>query len=200
MTRWNIINYFIKKYNYKSYLEIGTFRDECLSEIKCEHKTGVDPAPAIRIEGSCNLFYELTSDDFFSLNRRGYDIILIDGLHHSKQVIKDGDNALLVLNEGGTIVVHDCKPQHKNTQVVPIPQVIGGWNGDVWRAWMYFRKYENLRMFVINQDEGCGIIRRGKQINPIELKHQEVTYEEFAENRELWLNLINFNNVEEWLK
>jgi len=130
MKRFDIINHFIKKYNYKSYLEIGTQLDRCIVEVKCEHKTGVDPSPEHRIEESCDWFYELTSDEFFATNKYGYDIIFVDGLHHSNQVIEDINNALLVLNEGGTIIVHDCNPLSELSQRVPMPHV-EDWNGDV---------------------------------------------------------------------
>ena len=100
MERKDIINHLIKKYDYKSYLEIGVRDpDATLNHIQVDIKDGVDPA------GNCN--YPIPSDDFFeqiSINKK-YDIIFIDGLHLEYQVTKDIQNSLKHLNEGGTIVM-----------------------------------------------------------------------------------------------
>ena len=41
--RWDLIDYLIKKYDYKDYLEIGCDKDQLFSRIKLENKIGVDP-------------------------------------------------------------------------------------------------------------------------------------------------------------
>ena len=58
----------IKKY--KSYLEIGTFKDELFNEIICEKKVGVDPFSGGTVRK--------TSDEFFSTNNQKFDCIYID--------------------------------------------------------------------------------------------------------------------------
>jgi len=167
--------------------------------VECFFKTGVDPKPKRRIEGSCDEFYQLTSDEYFATVDFGYDIIFVDGLHHSEQVIKDIENALTRLYDGGTIVVHDCRPLSKVAQEYPMPQTTT-WNGDVWRAWLDFRTRDDFSMFVVNEDHGCGIIQRGKQHNKLKLDHESISYDQFSENIESWLNLIEFKDIDKWLK
>ena len=95
MYRFDIINHFIKKYNFKNYLEIGVFNGECIEAIDIFHKDGVDPGVEGVVHPKVN--YPITSDEFFELIKDEdikYDIVFIDGLHHSDQVIKDITNSL----------------------------------------------------------------------------------------------------------
>ena len=183
MKRTDIINHLIKKNNYKRYLEIGVRNpDENLNKITVEHKDGVDPA------GNCN--YPIPSDDFFNqldVDIR-YDIIFIDGLHLDYQVEQDITNSLKHLNEGGTIVMHDCSPIKEEHQVEEY--VVGKtWNGTTWKAYVKFRMIdENLSMYVVDADHGVGIITKGKQT--LYPKSDVLDFKLLDENRKEILNLI----------
>ena len=61
----------------------------------------------------------MTSDEFFEQNKEKFDIVFIDGLHHSEQVYKDILNSLNILNEDGTIICHDMNPTEEFRQIVP---------------------------------------------------------------------------------
>lgn len=176
-SRLHILQHLIDKRHYTSYLEIGCYHDYVFSRISIP-KVGVDPA-----SGGTK---RMTSDAFFAENRATFDLILVDGLHHRDQAITDIDNALRVLNSGGTIVVHDCNPQSLNAQIVP--RRVNKWNGDVWKAWMHFRKRPDLRMFVVDVDEGCGVIQAGSQ-QPVPDYTED--YHDLARHRREWLNLIS---------
>ena len=90
----------------------------------------------------------MTSDDFFKDNKEKFDTIFIDGLHIDEQVQKDIENSLNALNEGGTIVMHDCKPLSEEAQIFPRIQI--AWNGDVWKAWLKTMiKHDDLSMYVV---------------------------------------------------
>ena len=187
MTRTEIINLFIEKNNYKSYLEIGTQNGKNFEAIKCAHKVGVDPEPMSKAT------HHQTSDEFFKTNEDVFDIIFIDGLHHAEQVISDIANSLLNLKKGGTIVCHDINPTSEKMQQVPRIQT--EWTGDCWKAFMQFRENKKtLKMFVVDTDYGVGVIQRGKQ-ETVNIDC-ELTYENFVANRKEWLNLIS---VEEFL-
>jgi hypothetical protein len=188
-----ILNTLVEKYNYQSYLEIGQgTRTNNFDWINCKIKIGVDP------DRSLNAAYQITSDEFFAVNNDSYDLIFIDGLHHADQVMRDIINSLNVLTENGTILVHDCNPADKKMQMVPrIAEA--GWTGDVWKAWAELRATrDDLIMYVIDADYGCGVIRRGKQ-ELIDLP-EILTYEFFNENRERILNLIDVNSFLNGLK
>jgi len=183
MKRTDIINHLIKKNDYKRYLEIGVRNpDENLNKIIVEHKDGVDPA------GNCN--YPIPSDDFFNQldGDVKYDIIFIDGLHLDYQVERDITNSLKHLNEGGTIVMHDCSPIKEEHQVEEY--VVGKtWNGTTWKAYVKFRMTdENLSMCVVDTDHGVGIITKGKQT--LYPTSDVLDFKLLDENRKNILNLI----------
>ena len=61
-----------------------------------------------------------TSDEYFESIKDTevkYDIIFIDGLHHNEQVLKDVENSLKHLSEGGSIVCHDCLPSEESRDI-----------------------------------------------------------------------------------
>ena len=122
--RWDMIEYLIKKNNYKKYLEIGCDRNQLFSRINIQNKVGVDPASGGNVRE--------TSDNFFEKNKDMFDIIFIDGLHIYEQVKKDILNSIKYLNDEGVILIHDCLPDSMAKQAVPRYKM--QWNGDVWKA------------------------------------------------------------------
>lgn len=96
MTRSEIINEFIKKYNLTSYLEIGTRDRENFDKIECKEKICIDPAP---VEGYV-VDFKMTSDEFFKVCGKTFDCVFIDGLHEGHQVYKDIINSLNLLKKG----------------------------------------------------------------------------------------------------
>jgi hypothetical protein len=196
MKRTDIINHLISTYNYQSYLEIGVgMHGENISRIIVDKDSivGVDPNPDYKSATHC-----CTSDEFFSTNQKKFDIIFIDGLHTTDQVDKDISNSLTFLNDGGTIVLHDCNPE-KEENGAPIhgPNVLH-WNGDVWKSIIKVR-YNNptLSVSVVDTEFGCGIIQRGSQVLyrsvPLETC---LTWEYFNIHRKELLNLISISEFE----
>ncbi len=195
--RTDIINMLIQKHNYQDYLEIGidegyNFQD--VVEIS-GNKHGVDP----NLEATGQVTHRVTSDEFFKNTTDTYDIIFIDGLHEAVQAHRDALNALLLLREGGTLLMHDCSPPRKDFQVVPQPEGADLWCGDVWRAWLRLRQRPDLYMEVVDIDWGVGIIQRGTQ-TPIQKGAEDMTYEQFNADRTQLLNLVPANYVmKRWL-
>lgn len=190
LERTDIINYFISKYDYKTYLEIGVLNPNInFNKITIDNKTGVDPN-VVGVE------YVMTSDVFFMQNKKMFDIIFIDGLHESEQVYRDIRNSLNVLNVGGTIIMHDCNPTKEIIQLVPQIQA-GEWTGDCWKAFVKFRcETTNYNTFVINTDYGVGIIKESKKkLMPL-IINETLTYSNLNKNRKKWLNLIDCENIE----
>lgn len=187
MKRYDIINTLIKKNNYISYLEIGIQSGNNWKRINCENKIGVDPDPDVQTT------YNLTSDDFFRLRKEfTFDCIFIDGLHTAEQVERDILNSLNVLNEGGIIVCHDMLPFDEKSQIVP--RVQKQWVGDCWKAFVKLRyERDDLEMYTIDTDCGCGIIKRGKQEKIDRLVDN---YQDFDKNR---YKLMNIVSVEQFL-
>jgi predicted O-methyltransferase YrrM len=200
MNRIEIINVLIAKNNYKSYLEIGVQAGHCFAAIDCKTKVGVDP------DKRSAATHKMTSDYFFNALEKDhtwlfqgakkkpkFDIIFIDGLHHSEQVIKDIENSLKALNNGGTIVMHVCLPTSKRMQEIPLQEQCE-WTGDTWKAFLRMRENQDLEMNVVDCDWGCGIIRPGKQ-TPFNVLNP--TYEGFEVNKKTWMNIISVDQFKE---
>lgn len=188
ITRTDIINYLIKDRKLKSYLEIGVDTYFNFDKIVCPSKICVDPGPVKKSDW----LYNMTSDDFFKMNVLKYDLIFIDGLHHSGQVEKDIVNSLKALNPGGFIVLHDCSPKEEIHQKVP--RETRCWNGDVWRAFVGFRQeYPEYKSYCIDTDFGCGVIEYGDAAVKTGFS-SPISYKEFSSNRKALLGLIAPSN------
>ena len=190
MRRWDIVNTLIEKINAKKYLEIGIANNENFSKINCDYKVGVDP------DKNVECTHNVTSNEFFANNTEIFDVIFIDGLHHASQVYEDIQNSLNCLSSNGYIVCHDMNPTKEAIQRVP--RETDEWTGDCWKAWIKFRmENENLNMFVVDTDYGCGVISRGNQ--DLLSITTDITYNNLDNNRETWLNLISIEEFKECL-
>jgi len=190
--RFDIINYLIEKYKLVNYLEIGVFQGENIRKVKAPHKDGVDPGAEGYVVPEVN--YPMTSDDFFDLikghDEIKYDIIFIDGLHHTDQVEKDIKNSLNHIVDGGFIVLHDCNPVSYEAQLVPRQTI--AWNGDVWKAFVDFKAhYPKMECSVIDTDFGVGVIKVGERI--VTFQDNIWTWDYFNNNRKTLLNLITWD-------
>ena len=194
MTRTEIINGLIEKNNYNSYLEIGVNTPEQPGYnwvgVKIHLKHGVDP--------NVNTTYKMTSDEFFdNYISQKYDIIFVDGLHLHEQVYRDIVNSLSNLNENGVIVVHDCNPITEITQ--RRERASDAWHGDVWKAIVQLRiENPNIEINTVNTDEGCGIIKKGKQkLLSVSENENYYDYGFLEKNRETAINLISIETFKE---
>jgi hypothetical protein len=186
--RIQILQEIIDFKNYKSYLEIGTFKNEVFNKIKCEKKVGVDPVMGGTVRD--------TSDNFFFNNSEKFDIIFIDGLHEYHQVKKDIENSINSLNEEGIILIHDCLPINYYAQAVP--RCVYEWNGDVWRAFVEVRTKDNLDSFCCYADEGIGVIKKRKNTNKLLTNFTDfskIKYNYFFYNYKELMNLKEFNKI-----
>lgn len=194
--RWDIINYLIEQNKYINYLEIGVNDALCIRKVKALHKDGIDPYPGSEVGGGVypEINYPISSDEFFELlkgHNIQYDLIFIDGLHHSEQVDKDIKNSLNHLQPNGTIVLHDCNPPEYDIQVVP--RKTGIWNGDVWKSIVKVRcTNPNLSISTVDADWGVGVLQFGEQelYTKASLK-QSLDYFYFDKNREDLLHIIS---------
>ena len=194
-SRFEILQKIILRKNYKSYLEIGCDKNLLFSKISIDNKIGIDPKQGGTIR--------ITSDDFFKINNKKFDIIFIDGLHTADQVEKDILNSINHLSEKGTIVLHDCNPpteDHARAEYYNFNTPAGGiWNGTVWKSIYKFRSLRpDLHVCVADCDWGVGIIRRGQQ-KLSEFNNPYYEYSVFSKNRKEHLNLISPSDVDKWI-
>lgn len=108
-TRTDVINYFIKYRNYRTYLEIGVDDGINFMNVDCSEKIGVDPSFAKLHTSARPYCVRMTSDEFFNSipTDQLFDIIFIDGDHTYEQVVKDIANSKKHLSVNGVIIMHD---------------------------------------------------------------------------------------------
>jgi hypothetical protein len=193
--RTDIINKLIQRFGYTSYLEVGTQDPNSnFNKINIPNKVSIDPFPRGTVT------FVGTSDEYFESIDESvkYDIIFIDGLHHSDQVTKDIENSLKHLSENGTIVCHDCLP---TTEKMQLREDHGGeWTGDTWKAIAELRTTRtDLDIRVVNTDYGCGIIRRGTQEVYKPTSPDYLTYDYFKDNKYDMMNSVSPQHFIEWL-
>tara|TARA_B100001248_G_scaffold260909_1_gene250493 strand:+ start:2044 stop:2751 length:708 start_codon:yes stop_codon:yes gene_type:complete len=168
------------------YLEIGcddnfVFNSLILPD---ENKIGVDPKRG----GN----HRMTSDEFFSQNKKNFDVIFIDGLHHYKQCQKDVINSLKFLNMDGYIFIHDLLPLDWKMELVP--RIQGHWNGDVWKVGYELSKIKNLEFRIANIDSGIGYLKKRSEIKYIKLP--ELLNKRFKDYLNIYNELPLINPIE----
>jgi hypothetical protein len=180
--RKDLINFFIQQYDYTSYLEIGVkSQSKTFNHIQCIQKEGVDP-------NGCTT-HKMTSDNFFQMINRSkkWDIIFVDGYHERPQVIKDIENALLHLNDNGTIVCHDVNPRE---EWLLGPEFC--WNA--WEAFAYLRSTRSdLEMHGVTFDH-LGFIRFGTQ-ELYDSNKIEYTWKYLDANRKVLMQELTNNEI-----
>lgn len=184
MTRTEVIQRMIDFRGFKTYLEIGSYRNENVKNLKIDQKVTVDPDP------DAYATYQMTSDQYFAENDEKFDIIFIDGLHEHSQVWRDIRNSLGHLNQNGVIVMHDCMPKSEKMQVWDNKSHQSEeWTGDTWKA--YYKAYGELsyKVYVVDTDYGCGVIdtsEKYKEDINWKVDMEKLKYEDY-------LDLINRN-------
>ena len=181
--RWDLIEYLIKKNNYKNYLEIGCDKNQLFSKVNIDNKIGVDPVSGGNVRK--------TSDDFFKENKSNFDIVFIDGLHTYEQVKKDILNSVNCLLDEGTILVHDCMPDSLGKQAVPRYKM--QWNGDVWKAIVDLRQQENLEIYTCEIDQGIGVISKKKNTSILKLDKpiNKLKFKDYFNNYKEYMRVIS---------
>jgi len=218
MRRWDVINWLIKKYGYKDYLELGCVGRPDIpmpnfKKIIAPNKAGVDT------KGRPT--YRMTTDAFFGQLKADimYDIVFIDAEHIAETVMRDIDNSLRHLREDGTLVLHDCNPPtqaHSVRLEADAPHKVGQdgvgyyvWCGTVWKGFVMTRLFRrDLQCRCVDTDWGCGIIQRGEWLphdgpeahQAEDAVWEHLTYQLFANNRENLLNLITVEEFKEIYK
>ncbi len=208
--RSSIIRYLAHRYNYRRYLEIGCEYEKNFGLFKngtFDVAVGVDPF----LGGTLRM----DSNEFFAQNTATFDLIFIDGLHEAHQLYLDVENALRVLSDGGTIVLHDCHPSHRGYAEFPRSEVDADyyWNGDSYRAAVALRLRSDLEIVVIDVDHGLGVVRRRVNSRPLSPHWQAalqgagssqhpvdgVSWDLFAANKDAIMGLVTVAQFRAWL-
>ena len=190
MTRTDVLNDIIRMHKYSSYLEIGILnKKRNYNSIRCPIKQGVDPA----LHSDSDGIHGVTSDVFFQDCKNTFDLIFIDGDHTFNQCAKDVNNALMALNPGGCIVMHDCLPETPLEAARVKPDKFYAWCGGAYAVYMLaLTQLDKKECCVINLDHGLAILKP-KAPAYLLIDH----YSEWDEYRECREN-GHMNIIERW--
>ena len=191
VSRLDLIKRAITKNNYQAYLEIGCDDDKIFNSINIK-KIGVDPFSGGNFRG--------TSDEFFLQNKNKFDCIFIDGLHIYEQVKKDILNSIDCLSANGIIILHDCLPQTISAQAVPRYRYL--WNGDVWKAVVEARTWNQVNTVTVLIDQGVSIIKKNKNTDVLKIEIQnfkKLKFEDFYNNHKKYMRIVNYGDLEEYI-
>ena len=206
------INYLIKTFNREcNYLEIGVRNpSDNFDKVLSTNKFSVDPGVEF-IDNPVD--FKMTSDVFFDKLKNNqilssdikFDVIFIDGLHLANQVDRDIFNSLEFLSDDGFIVLHDCNPPSEwhsrecyNFDLTPARQF---WNGTTWKAFVNYRKRNDLFSCCIDSDWGIGIINKKIKFGtPNEVENPYYEFEIFKRYKTESLNLMTFEEMQKFIE
>jgi hypothetical protein len=99
------------------------------------------------------------------------------------------------LNENGIIILHDCLPLSIGHQRVPRTRY--NWNGDVWKAIVEARTWNDFDTFTILADQGLGIIKKRKNPNILDIRNssfKNLKFKFFYNNYKEIMRTVSFND------
>ena len=191
MTRTDIINALIERYDYQHYLEIGLGNLQNFNLIQAEFRQGVD-VKQYEFHGENDHFWQGTSDEYFDHTMNAFDLIFIDGDHSLAVSARDMLRSFTILNPGGRIVVHDVLPLTPEQALPEKPSPNAVWCGEVWRNWVEFRRIKNVQSYCVDCDHGCGVMMRGVNTEPLTGKGPPTVFDYiFSPPRSKWKNSIS---------
>jgi|GEM_PF-4238676 len=159
------------------YLEIGSNYGESLDCFKrARRMIAIDPAPKFPPSRFPNLeFHKDTSDAYFDRvlageNRPAPDVVFVDGLHESDQVLRDFVNAEALARPGAIVLLHDVMPVDPRTATKV--RRYDFWLGDCWRALHFIAHHRrDLEIGICPvRPSGLALVRLGDAPRPIPLE------------------------------
>lgn len=167
-TKSDLINWIATQREYRSYLELCTvttglfYGDIDRANLAVCHRL-MYRCPRDYADGLPIDFRSVgldISDCVRMIRERGhrYDIILVDPLHEYGASMRDLTEALSLLTDRGTMVVHDCLPL--TTELAGPNFIADGRCGVTYQAYLDFVfARANLEYRTVDIDHGCGVIR-----------------------------------------
>lgn len=217
MKRWEVLSTIARVIKAKRYLEIGVSHGESMrltNAPSLREKWGIDPTPTPGGVAACDVFFRMTSLEFFQRYASlmsGSEVstvstptlIFIDGHHAAETVLLEVANLLYLMpwRSKSVIAFHDTCPLTEEMQR-PEP-VYGDWTGDVWKAIARLRTNENGSHDIrtIDSDFGVSIMKpwTTHRIESQTLTDEELTWQTYQEKKRELLGIIDPNELEDWL-
>lgn len=184
MNRVELINKFIRERDFRSYLELGVYDKSTFNQIHCANKTSVD----LNFEAD----YRMTTEEFFTVNLKKFDIIFIDANHCEKYVTEDIRAGLQILNPDGVIICHDINPPNEHSQIDA-----NNLYQSAWKAFVKFRLRSDILTYSYSTDCGLGVIdtkfksNQSQEFNLSDKQLEAMDYSFLEQNRRQLLNQID---------
>lgn len=199
--RWDIINHVAETIEAHRYLEVGVCGGENMGHVcgiaHSMTKWGVDPEPRMEGVKACDVFVLRSSDEFFSANHGGFDVVFIDGLHYADQAYRDIMNAARYAR---VVVVHDSNPSTEAMQIVPPVQ--SEWTGDVWKAIARIRAEGTHAVRTVDTDYGVAVVvanagdGSGDGVSGL----PRTTWQDLQASRQQLLGLVSVSEWKSWFE
>ena len=180
MNRVQLINLFIQEKKFLTYLELGVYDKSTFNNINCANKKCVDflhPAD-----------YQMSTDNFFAINKNKYDIIFIDANHTEPYLSRDIKNSLKILNTNGIIILHDVNPPDEYSQIDS-----NNLYQTAWKAFVKFRFSNDFFTYSYPTDCGLGVIdtsQKSKLKQNKNIDFENLKYLDLENNREYFLGFF----------
>jgi hypothetical protein len=167
--KMDIVHHLMKRFGYRRYLEIATATTGlCHAEIDrdslavCRRLLYNLPP---NFSDGLPIDYAFSGLDIaaglaaLSAERPRFDIIFVDPFHAYAPSRRDIESAFAMLDPGGALVVHDCRPADA---ALADPQFqVGEWCGVTYKAYLdVVLGRTDLRYLTVDTDYGCGVIRK----------------------------------------
>jgi len=168
-TKADLINRIAKLRGYRSYLEICTAytghrygeidRDLLTTCHRMMYRCPAGHSDGMRVDFRSDELDTTECIRAISTRGRRYDIILVDPWHEYATSLRDLGEALNLITEDGTVVVHDCLPP---AEAIAQPTFTeGDWCGLTYKAYLDFVVAQpTFEYRTVDIDYGCGVIRK----------------------------------------
>jgi hypothetical protein len=167
-----------------SYLELGVWYGNTFNKINCKDKVGVD----LRFPAT---YSGITTDEFFSINFRQFDIIFIDADHSCLSVARDFNNSIKRAKK--FILMHDLVPPDRNHAKSTAC-------GDAYKILNYFID-NHINYLTLRNPEDCGLTVVIPPFKEIEVdKIENIDYDVFVDRTKPKVKFREFNNIIESIK
>lgn len=173
----DIVSHLANIHGYTSYLEIctpstgGSYRDVVeRGRLRCRrlmYRYQEDHDDALAVD------FTSPSEDIAGCLRQieadglRFDVMLVDPWHLYETSLRDLRVTFDLLDDGGTLVVHDCLPPTAEMATLRVrPEA---WCGVTYHAYVDFvTGRDDLTYYTVDTDYGCGVIRKGDAAPPMD--------------------------------
>lgn len=182
------------------YLEVGVAGGSTFHQLRAGFKVAVDPRFRFdweaeqRERGASTQYHQVTSDTYFGSimdTDQEFDVIYLDGLHTFEQTLRDLNNALDHLADGGVILIDDVRPSSYQASLPDVEdfrkvrQYVKdegrAWMGDVYKlVWFINSFYQNLSYACISNNHGQAVVWRERRTSVDERTAAEIANLSFA--------------------